>query len=139
MTRASCFDDPIQGLRYDDKVSHWLRTFFETDDEIDLVVFDEERFQGRVCKAKLDVPNQAHPNDVAVFHDVCPVHICSLQSVADLNTRLPQEITVYNFRPNIIANDVPKAYAEVKTSERKKLAFPLLHSRIVGEKFGSVK
>ena len=133
----SCWEDPIQGLRYDQKISHWLRTFLESDEEIDLVVFDEERFQGRPCHDKPDIPNEAHPNDMAVYHDMCPVHLCSLQSLADLNTRLTREIAIYNFRPNVIVDRVTKAYAEVKDRESKKVTSLL--SRIVGEKFKLVK
>jgi uncharacterized protein YcbX len=109
-----CWDDPILGLRYDDTISHWFRTFFESDDEIDLVIFDEKQFQARSCKDKPDFPNVAQENDVAVYHDICPIHVCSLESVADLNTRLDKKIKVYNFRPNIIVTNMDKPYAEVK-------------------------
>jgi uncharacterized protein YcbX len=108
-----CWDDPILGLRYDDNVSQWLRTFFETEDELDLVVFDDEKFEGRPCKNS-EVPNVARDGDVAAYHDMSPVHLCSLESVSDLNTHLAKKIEVYNFRPNIIVTNVDKPYAEVK-------------------------
>ncbi len=111
---CSCWDDPILGLRYDDNISQWFRTFFETDDEIDLVIFDEKQFQARPSKDKPDFPNVARDYDVAVYHDVCPIHVCSLESVADLNTRLEKKIKIYNFRPNIIVTNIDKPYAEVK-------------------------
>ncbi|UJR11846.1 hypothetical protein I4U23_016026 [Adineta vaga] len=106
-----CWDQPIMGLRYDNKVSHWLRTFFETDDEIDLVVFDDEKFQGRLVK-NCEAPNVARDGDTIVYHDMSPIHLCSLASVADLNTRLKKTIQVYNFRPNIIVENVNQPYAE---------------------------
>ncbi len=108
-----CWDDPILGLRYDDNVSHWLQTFFETEDELDLVVFDDEKFEGRPCKNS-EVPNVARGGDVAAYHDMSPLHLCSLESISDLNIRLAKKIEVYNFRPNIIVTNVDKPYAEVE-------------------------
>lgn len=108
-----CWDDPILGLRYDDNVSHWFQTFFESTDEIDLVIFDEKQFQARPSKDKPDFPNVAQDHDVAVYHDICPIHLCSLESVADLNTRLEKKIKIYNFRPNIIVTNMDKPYSEV--------------------------
>ena len=109
----SCWDEPILGLRYDDNVSHWLRTFLETEDELDLVVFDHEKFEGRPCKNS-ELPNIARDGDVAAYHDMSPIHLCSLESVSDLNTRLTNKVEVYNFRPNIIATKLDKSYAEVE-------------------------
>ena len=131
-----CWDDPIFGLRYDEKISQWLRTFFESDDEIDLVVFDEKHFSARPSKDKPDFPNVARDYDVAIYHDVCPIHLCSLESLADLNTRLTNPIKIYNFRPNIMVKTLNKPYAEVQTkycdvTREKSLCFPC---RIVGEK-----
>ena len=99
-------------MRYSDNVSHWLRTFFETEDELDLVVFDDQKFDGRPCK-NCEAPNVARDGDMIVYHDMSPVHLCSLDSVSDLNTRLKNKIQVYNFRPNIVVGDVDKPYAEV--------------------------
>ncbi|CAF0884519.1 unnamed protein product [Rotaria sordida] len=111
LMQCSCWDVPIFGLRYGDHVSQWLRTFLETEDELDLVVFDDQKFEGRLCK-NADVPNNARDGDVAAYHDMSPVHLCSLESVADLNTRLKKKIQIYNFRPNIIVANVNKPYAE---------------------------
>jgi uncharacterized protein YcbX len=108
----SCWDEPILGLRYGDNVSHWLRTYFETEDELDLVVFDDQQFEGRPCKNS-EVPNVARDGDVAAYHDMSPVHLCSTESVSDLNARLEKKIKVYNFRPNIVVTNVDKPYAEV--------------------------
>ena len=86
----------------------------ETDDEIDLVVFDDKQFPARPCKDQPDFPKAVQENDVTVYHDVCPVHLCSLESITDLNTRLEKKIKVYNFRPNIIVTNADKPYSEVK-------------------------
>ncbi len=111
----SCWEEPILGLRYDDHVSHWFRTFLETEDELDLVVFDDEKFEGRPVKNS-EVPNVARDGDMAAYHDMSPVHLCSTESVDDLNTRLEKKIKVYNFRPNIIVTNMTKPYAEVEYS-----------------------
>ncbi|CAF0729060.1 unnamed protein product [Adineta steineri] len=107
-----CWDDPILGLRYDDNVSQWFRTYFESDNEIDLVVFDEKQFAARPSKDKPDFPNVAKDHDVAVYHDICPMHVCTLESVIDLNTRLEKKIKVCNFRPNLIIKNLDKPYME---------------------------
>ncbi|CAF4013679.1 unnamed protein product [Adineta steineri] len=108
---CTCWDAPILGLRYGDNVSQWLRTFFETEDELDLVVFDDEKFEGRATK-DADVPNIARDGDVVAYHDMSPLHICSLQSLSDLNTRLEKKIEIYNFRPNVVATGLSKPFDE---------------------------
>ncbi|CAF1060778.1 unnamed protein product [Adineta ricciae] len=108
---CQCWNDKILGLRYDDSVSQWLRTYFGTEDEFDLVAFDDGKFQGRQTKNG-DVPNVARDGDMAVYHDMSALHLCSLESVADLNTRLEKKIEVYNFRPNIIVTDISKPFEE---------------------------
>jgi uncharacterized protein YcbX len=108
----SCWDQPIFGLRYGDNVSHWLRTFPETEDQFDLVLFGDEQFEGRRCKDSLDI-NIARDGDVVAYHDMSPVHFCSTESLSDLNTRLEKKIKVYNFRLHIIVTNLDKTYAEV--------------------------
>jgi uncharacterized protein YcbX len=100
-------------LRYDDHVSHWLRTFLETDDNLDMVVFDDKRFEGRPSKES-DLPNVARDGDVVAYHDVSPLHLCTTESITELNSRLEKKIKVYNFRPNIIVTHGAKPYAEVR-------------------------
>ncbi|CAF2709636.1 unnamed protein product [Rotaria sp. Silwood2] len=107
-----CWDDPILGLRYDNNISNWFRTYFQSDDKIDLVIFDEKQFQARSSKNKPDFPNVAQDHDVAVYHDICLIHLCSIESVANLNTRLDKKIKIYNFRPNIIVTNGDVPYSE---------------------------
>ncbi len=89
------------------------------------MIFDEKQFSARLCKDKPDFPNVAQDHDVAIYHDVCPIHVCSLESVADLNTRLEKKIKIYNFRPNIIVTNIGKPYSEViligRIKERKNV------------------
>ena len=124
MSTSRCWDDPILGLRYDDGISKWFRTYFESDEQIDLVIFDETQFEGRPCNEKVDVPNEAQEHHIGVYHDMSPIHLCSTESLADLNRRLEKKIPIYNFRPNIILRNVEQPYSEVKslpapTNERK--------------------
>jgi uncharacterized protein YcbX len=100
-------------LRYGDNVSHWVRTFLETDENLDLVIFDSKQFEGRPCK-KSDLPNVARDGDVAAYHDVSPLHLCTIESITDLNTKLEKKIKVYNFRPNVVVTNVVEPYAEVR-------------------------
>jgi uncharacterized protein YcbX len=109
----SCWESQIRGLRYPDNVSHWLRTFFETEANLDLVVFDYKQFEGRLCKNSPD-PNSARDDDVAVYHDMSPINLCSTKSLSDLNTRLEKIIKINNFRPNIVVSNVAEPYAEVR-------------------------
>ncbi|CAF4022717.1 unnamed protein product [Adineta steineri] len=106
-----CWKYPILGLRYGDHISHWLRTFFETEDDLDLVVFDYKQFEGRQCKNSSD-PNSARDGDVSVYHDMGPINLCSTKSLYDLNTRMEKKIKLNNFRPNIFVTNVTEPYAE---------------------------
>jgi uncharacterized protein YcbX len=100
-------------LRYADHVSHWLRTFFQTEDNLDLVVFDYKQFEARLCKNSSD-PNSARDSDVSVYHDMSPINLCSTKSLSDLNMRLEKIIKINNFRPNIVVANVTEPYAEVR-------------------------
>jgi uncharacterized protein YcbX len=57
---------------------------------------------------------------MAVYHDMSPFHLCSLESFSDLNTRLKKKIEIYNFRPNIVVKDVDKPFAEVGRDVSKR-------------------
>ena len=86
--------------------------FFQTEDNLDLVVFDYKQFEGRLCKNSTD-PNSAREGDVSVYHDMSPINLCSTKSLYDLNTRLERKIKLDNFRPNIVVSNVVEPYAEV--------------------------
>lgn len=79
---------------------------------MDLVVFDHEKFEGRSCKNS-EIPNVAREGDVAAYHDSSPLHLCSTDSLDDLNTRLENQMKIYSFRPNIVVTQLDQPYAEV--------------------------
>ncbi len=58
------------------------------------------------------MPNIARDGDVAAYQDMCALHLCSTESMDDLNTRLEKKIKIYNFRPNIIVTNINEPYAE---------------------------
>jgi uncharacterized protein YcbX len=103
----------MKGRRYEDNVSQWLSTFLETPN-LALVYFDEQFEPRRVKDLEPQFPNEAHDSDVVTYHDVSPFHLCSLESIDDLNKRLPNPVKIYNFRPNIIVDGVDGSYIEVR-------------------------
>ncbi len=56
-------------------------------------------------------PRRALPTDVVSFADGYPLLVISEASLADLNARLPEPITMARFRPNLVVADC-EAYAE---------------------------
>ncbi len=57
----------------------------------------KKQFQARSTKNKPDFPTVAQDHDLAVYHDVGPIRVYSLESIDDLNTQLEKKIKVYNF------------------------------------------
>jgi len=90
IVECECWEVPIKGRKYGENVSKWISTFLETPD-LDLVYFDNE-FQGRVCKEiEIEQPIEALDTDVVSYHDLSPFHLCSIESVDDLNKRLSKK------------------------------------------------
>ena len=79
-----------------------------------LVYFDDEFAPQLVKNIEPEFPNGALPTDVAAYHDMAAFHLGSLESIGDLNTRLPKPISIHNFRPNIIVSGVDAPYGEVR-------------------------
>jgi hypothetical protein len=57
----------------------------------------KKQFQAHSTKNKPDFPTVAQDHDLAVYHDVGPIRVYSLESIDDLNTQLEKKIKVYNF------------------------------------------
>jgi uncharacterized protein YcbX len=57
-------------------------------------------------------PKYAGPNPVPVaFPDGFPILVCNQASLADLNARMPEQIPMERFRPNVVLGGLP-AFAE---------------------------
>ncbi|CAF1319945.1 unnamed protein product [Rotaria sordida] len=104
-------DHNVKGRRYGGKIAEWFSKFLERPD-LDLIYFDEQFEPQRTKNIEREFPNEALDSDVVVYHDMSPFHLCSLESTDDLNKRLTNPITVYNFRPNIIVSGIDEPYAE---------------------------
>jgi uncharacterized protein YcbX len=103
----------IKGRRYDKNISNWFCTFLENP-ELDLVYFDEAFDPQYVKNIEPEFPNDALNTDVVLYHDMSPFHLGSLESINDLNERLPNPIKIYNFRPNLIVSGLDAPFDEVR-------------------------
>ncbi|CAF2777863.1 unnamed protein product [Rotaria sp. Silwood2] len=101
----------VKGRAYGGKIAEWFSTFLERPG-LDLIYFDEQFEPQHTKNIEREFPNEALDSDVVVYHDMSPFHLGSLESIDDLNKRLPKPIKIYNFRPNIIVSGVDKPYGE---------------------------
>lgn len=123
----------MKGRRYGGNISNWFSTFLETPD-IDLVYFDEQFEPQYVKNVEQEFPNDALDTDVSLYHDMAQFHLGSLESIDDLNTRLPNPIKIYNFRPNIIVSGLEAPYAEVIDSFSLEMSLDIQRIfRIIGD------
>jgi len=101
----------VKGRKYGENVSAWLTKFLETPD-LYLVYFDEQFEPQHTKNIEPEFPNEALDTDAVAYQDMSPFHLGSLESINDLNKRLPNPIKIYNFRPNIIVSGVDTPYGE---------------------------
>ena len=57
-------------------------------------------------------PEYGKPDDVVSFADGYPVLLATMESLADLNTRLEQPVPMNRFRPNLVVEGAPCPWAE---------------------------
>ena len=86
----------------------WVSQYLET--PLRLVRFDVQ--QPRVCNPEWTQGTRA----VTEFSDGYPVLVISRASLAELNSRLPKELPMARFRPNVVIDDVA-AYDEDRIHE----------------------
>src|SRR5689334_10496557 len=96
------------GIDAGDDAAAWCSRYLET--PLRLVRFDER--QERVCSPEWTQGTRA----VTHFADGYPVLIISRASLAELNSRLPKELPMARFRPNLVIDDVG-AYDEDRIHE----------------------
>jgi uncharacterized protein YcbX len=114
----------IKGRRYDKNISNWFCTFLENP-ELDLVYFDEAFDPQYVKNIEPEFPNDALNTDVVLYHDMSPFHLGSLESINDLNKRLPNPIKIYNFRPNLIVSGLDAPFDEVRYEFNAEKKYPM--------------
>lgn len=96
------------GIDYGDEAAQWCTQYLGT--PLRLVRFDAS--QERVCNPEWTQGLRA----VTQFADGYPVLIISRASLAELNSRLPKELPMARFRPNVVIDDVG-AYDEDRIHE----------------------
>lgn len=96
------------GIDCGEEAAAWCAKFLGT--PLRLVRFDERR--ERVCSPEWTQGTRA----ITQFADGYPVLVISRASLAELNSRLPRELPMARFRPNLVIDDVG-AYDEDRIHE----------------------
>jgi uncharacterized protein len=105
---VTCWRDRCAAFDAGDEAAAWLSDFLGK--PLRLVRFDPRgrRASGLEWTGGLEALNQ--------FSDAFPWMVLSLESLADLNTRLPKPLPMNRFRPNIVMEGLP-AYGEDRLHE----------------------
>ena len=98
----------IDGYLYPSEIGKWLSEFLETED-LNLVSFRSD-LEPRNVKG-LEKNDWSRESDQVIYEDYSPFMLISEGSLADLNSRLPKNVTMKNFRPNFVAKGC-NAYEE---------------------------
>jgi len=96
------------GIDYGEEAAAWCTQYLGT--PLRLVRFDVR--QPRVCNPEWTQGTRA----ITQFSDGYPVLVISRASLAELNSRLPKELPMARFRPNVVIDDVG-AYDEDRIHE----------------------
>jgi uncharacterized protein YcbX len=96
------------GIDCGDAAADWCSQYLET--PLRLVRFDTR--QPRLCSPEWTRGTPAHTE----FADGYPILVLSRASLAELNSRLPKELPMARFRPNLVIDGV-EAYAEDRIHE----------------------
>jgi len=120
-----CWSSKIDGFAYPENVSKWLSKYLEREN-LHLVVFGSGLETRKIAELEKEHIN-SKPEDEVVYADLSPIMILSEESIKDLNSKLSNQVSVRNFRPNILLEGC-KAYEEdnwayfrIKNSEFRKL------------------
>ena len=97
-----------RGIDCGDAAAQWMSAFLET--PLRLVRFDPQ--SPRVCSPEWTPGAHA----VTEFSDGYPIMVLSRASLGDLNARLPRELPMERFRPNLVIDGVD-AYEEDRIHE----------------------
>lgn len=103
LLRVGVFDRETQGRRSDEAVDKWLSAYLER--PCRLVFMDDTIHRPVLAR------HGGAPDDQVSYADQCPILLISEASLADLNSRLADPVTMQHFRPNIVVKGC-EAFAE---------------------------
>ena len=92
------FSSTTNATLVSDKASQWLSSILKVNGQLVYMSDQDKRI----------VPKKAggQSGDVVSFADENPLLLISEESLADLNSRLKQAVTIHHFRPNIVVKGV---------------------------------
>lgn len=99
----SFFNRTVDGVLLDDDIHQWFSNYLEIPCRL---FFQNEQVPRYVLNK-----HGGREHDEVSFADQCPLLLISTASLADLNTRLEKQISMQNFRPNLVV-DGCQPYAE---------------------------
>ncbi|XP_029646901.1 mitochondrial amidoxime reducing component 2 [Octopus sinensis] len=94
---CSVWGNEISGQDCGDEAATWICDYLQKDGY--RMVYSGDNLEKRNVKPKQYSPIQ---NAQCVYQDSSPYHLLSQASIDDINSRINKEVTVYNFRPNIL-------------------------------------
>jgi uncharacterized protein YcbX len=97
-------DSGVGAVDQGDEVARWLTEFLRH--KVRLVRFADDYTR------QVDQKYALHESDQVGFADGYPFLIVSEESLADLNTRLDEQLPMNRFRPNIVVRATDEPYAE---------------------------
>ncbi|KAJ8392969.1 hypothetical protein AAFF_G00068730 [Aldrovandia affinis] len=95
------FSDDIQGRDCGDQASRWLSRYLDSGKTFRLVQFEPQMSPRRPAEQVALFPT----SEKVAYPDIGAVMLLSEASVTELNTRLDRDVTVSQFRPNIVVSD----------------------------------
>lgn len=97
------FSRTVDGVLLNDEIHQWFSDYLGIPCRL---FFQNEQVPRYVLQK-----HGGRENDEVSFADQCPLLLISTASLADLNSRLDKQISMQNFRPNLVV-DGCQAYAE---------------------------
>ncbi|XP_048084686.1 mitochondrial amidoxime-reducing component 1 [Alosa alosa] len=107
VTNCRVFGADIQGRDCGEEVSQWLTRYLTAGKPFRMVHY-ESQMKPRKC-VKIESPFPA--DEEVAYPDTGPVMLLSESSVRDLSSKLDKDVTVSQFRPNIVVSDC-EAFSE---------------------------
>eukprot|EP00931_Biecheleriopsis_adriatica_P121732 TRINITY_DN96790_c0_g1_i1.p1 TRINITY_DN96790_c0_g1~~TRINITY_DN96790_c0_g1_i1.p1 ORF type:complete len:333 (-),score=38.70 TRINITY_DN96790_c0_g1_i1:362-1360(-) len=124
-TKNKWWGMPLQGRCCGEEAANWLmQVIGKPNKRFKLVRYDVNADTRRIRKSfsgKSSIAQRSSQDTTAAFADCAPYHLINLESLHDLNGRLAeigeQEVTVRNFRPNIVVGSGEQRLEPYKEDE----------------------